>query len=222
MKKISRKLIDQIESEAKGFFTEKNDGCHDWSHVQRVTKIAMHIGKIEKADLFVLEISAILHDISREHEIMSKGKSCHAIAGSKLAVDLLAKYKIDSEIIQRISRCIVTHRNRTIHKPQTIEEKILFDADKLDAIGAVGIGRVFMFAGITSGLLCTGNEKTLAKNGNDLSFTKDDTAPLEYEKKLKFVKDKMLTKEGKRMARERHEFMKTFFERFWKEVEGKI
>lgn len=222
MKKNQKILINQIERESKKFFTNKDDGCHDWSHVERVRKIAMHIGKIEKADLFVLEAAALMHDIGRDREVQSRGKICHAKAGGEIAVGILRKFNIENEIIEKIFHCIVAHRNKTIEKPQTLEAKIIFDADKLDSIGAVGIGRVFMFAGITSGQLCTGNEKKLAKSSENVSFTKEDTAPLEYELKLRFIKDKILTMEGKRMAKERHLFMKEFFERFWQEVEGKI
>lgn len=214
-------IIEDITREAKKFFSEKNDGCHDWSHVERVTKIALHIGKVEKADLFVLEVAAVLHDIGRDHEINSKGKLCHAKKGAEIAGGILKNHGVHADDIEKITHCIGSHRNKTDLKPQSLEAKILFDADKLDAIGAVGIGRVFMFAGITSGLLCTGNEKVLAKSDKNLSFTKEDTAPLEYEKSLKFVKDKMLTKEGKRIAKDRQKFMKQFFDRFWEEVKGK-
>ena len=218
--RISKKIISEIEIETRKILTEKNDGCHDWSHVERVVKNALRIGKAEKADLFVLEIAAILHDIGREHEIKSKGKLCHAKKGAELAVDILKNHGVSGDDIQKITHCIGSHRNKTSLKPQSLEAKILFDADKLDAIGAVGIGRVFMFAGITSGLLCTGRERLLAKSKEDLSFTKDDTAPLEYERSLRFVKDKMLTREGKRIAKQRHEFMKQFFNQFWDEVKG--
>lgn len=222
MKKKSKKLISEIEKESKEFFAEKSDGCHDWSHVERVRKIALHIGKAESADLFVLEAAALMHDIGRNCEVESKGKVCHAKAGAELAVEILKRLKIEENVIESIFHCIIAHRNRTTEKPQTLEAKILFDADKLDSIGAVGIGRVFMYAGITSGVLCTGNEKRIAASNENVSFTSEDTAPHEYEKILKHIKDKMLTKEGKRMAKARHLFMKNYFDRFWKEVNGDL
>ncbi|MCX6717058.1 MAG: hypothetical protein NTU76_00060 [Candidatus Taylorbacteria bacterium] len=107
--------------------------------------------------------------------------------------------------------------------PKTIEAKILFDADKLDSIGAVGVARDFLFAGNAgSGNLYTGNEKRLAKSDKNYDFTKEDSAILEYEIKLKYVKDKVITSTGKKIAKERHEFMKAFFERFWLEVKGEL
>ena len=99
----------------------------------------------------------------------------------------------------------------------------MFDADKLDSIGAVGIGRDFLFAGNAgSGNMYTGNEKKIMSAGNarKLVFTKEDSAVLEYEFKLKNIKAKIMTNTGKRMALARHKFMVEFFERFWEEAKG--
>jgi len=99
---------------------------------------------------------------------------------------------------------------------------VLYDADKIDSIGAVGIGRDFLFAGSAgSNTLYTGNEKRLAKSSKDHSYTKEDSAVLEYEIKLKHIKNRMLTKTGRRVAKERSKYMDGFFKRFWIEVEGK-
>lgn len=101
------------------------------------------------------------------------------------------------------------------------EAKVLFDADKLDSIGAVGIARDFLFAGNAgSKTLYTGNEKLLAQSGKNYSFTEEDSAFLEYEIKLKHIKNKLLTSTGKKIAEERHKFMEAYFKRFWEEVEG--
>lgn len=114
--------------------------------------------------------------------------------------------------------CIETHRFRGNNKPQTKEAKVLFDADKLDSIGAVGIGRAFQFAGEVGARLHNG--------GIDIkqtqSYSKEDTAYREFTVKLRKIKDRMLTEEGKRMAEERHRFMIAFFDRLNDEVEGKV
>ncbi len=90
----------------------------------------------------------------------SKGKICHAEKGVSLAQDILEEYNIDKKDVENILHCIITHRFRNNHAPETIEAKILFDADKLDSIGAVGIARDFLFAGNSgSNCLYTGNEK---------------------------------------------------------------
>ncbi|MBN1326205.1 HD domain-containing protein [Candidatus Falkowbacteria bacterium] len=218
--KITKTVILKIEKEAKRFFLGAS-GCHDWTHVERVKNLALHIGKKEKADLGVIEIAALLHDIARKKEMDSKGKICHAQESAKLAKPILEKFNFDKEQLENILHCIAAHRFRKSLAPKTLEAKVIYDADKLDSIGAVGIGRDFLFAGYHKTALYTGNEKYYAQKGIDRSYTEDDTGIMEYEYKLKRIKDKILTKEGKRIAKERHDFMVKFFNRFWLEVEGK-
>ncbi len=219
--KISKKIIKKVEQEAKKYFKNAS-GCHDWTHVERVRTLALEIGKKEKADLEVLEIASFLHDIGRKKEMRNKGKFCHAENGEKIAKKILKNYGIEEEKAKNILHCIITHRFRNSHKPKTIEAKVLYDADKLDSIGAVGIARDFLFAGNAgSNTLYTGNEKRLAELGKDYSYTNEDSAFLEYEIKLKHIKNKVLTKEGKRMAKSRDNYMNEYFKRFWQEVEGK-
>ncbi|HEX8974306.1 MAG TPA: HD domain-containing protein [Patescibacteria group bacterium] len=218
--KITKKLIQQIEKEALEYFVGAS-GCHDWSHVDRVRNLALHIGKKEKADLNMLEICAVLHDIGRRDEMKSKGKFCHAEAGAELASKILHKHKLSKEQIENIVHSIRSHRYRNSHIPSTLEAKILYDSDKLDSIGAIGVGRAFLFAGsFGSNNLYTGNEKKLAKSGKEHSYTKEDSPVLEYEIKLKHIKGKMLTKTGKAMAKQRHDFMEKFFKQFWWEIKG--
>lgn len=220
--KISKTTIKQIETEARTFF-ENASGCHDWTHVERVRALALRIGKMETADLGILEIATLLHDIGRSYE-MKKGsiKFCHAEMGAKMAIGILNKHNIAEEDRENILHCILAHRNRNSHKPNTKEAMVLFDADKLDSIGAIGVARDFLFAGMAgSKNLYTGNEKKLAKTGKDYSYTKEDSAVLEYEKMLKFVKNKIITKTGKKIAIERNKFMDEYFRRFWLEVEGR-
>ncbi|MDK2949019.1 MAG: uncharacterized protein PWQ56_184, partial [Patescibacteria group bacterium] len=121
---------------------------------------------------------------------------------------------------ENIIHCILSHRNRNNYKPKTIEAKIIFDADKLDSIGAVGIARDFLFAGIYNAPLYTGREKEILKNADNYAYTRDDTALLEYYYKLSKIKDKIITKTAKKIAQDRHNYMKEFFERFNKEIKG--
>jgi len=136
-------------------------------------------------------------------------------------LEVLEKYNLDNKIKENILHCILSHRYRNEHKPTTIEAKILFDADKLDSIGAVGVARDFLFAGSAgSNCLYTGNEKKLMKNARNFSYTKEDSALLEYLFKLRKIKSKILTKTGKEIAEERHNYMVNFFKRFDLEVKG--
>jgi uncharacterized protein len=218
--KIIKKIISAIEKEAKKYFVGAS-GCHDWTHIERVRNLALHIGKREKADLSIVEIAALLHDLGRKKEMQSKGLICHAKESAKLAKPILKKYKFSQRQIDNILHCIKAHRFRKGLAPKTIEAKVIYDADKLDSIGAVGIGRDFLFAGYHKTALYTGKEKYYARKGIDRSYTEDDTGIMEYEFKLKKIKDKILTKTGRKFAKERHNFMVKFFVRFWQEVEGR-
>ena len=214
--------IAKIEDEAKKFFVGAS-GCHDWTHVERVRNLAIHIGKKEGADLFVLELAAYLHDIGRKKEMRNKGRACHAEEGAKIARKILEKYEMKESQIENIIHCIETHRWRKNKTPETLEARIIFDADKLDSVGAIGIARIFLFAGSSaSGFLYTGNEKKLALESTDYQYTEEDTALLEYYKKIQFVYKKIVTEEGKRIARERQLYMKEYFSRFDKEIKGII
>lgn len=168
----------------------------------------------------VVRIASYLHDIGRKEEMEGGGTICHAEKGAEEAVKVLADYDLDKKIKENIIHCILAHRSRNNHIPKTIEAKTIYDADKLDSIGAVGVARDFLFAGFLGNGLYTGNEKKLIKSGKDQSYTKEDTAVLEYYYKLRKVKSGMMTKTGKQIANERHKFMAEFFQRFDKEVRG--
>lgn len=216
--KITKNLIKKIEAEAKKYF-KKASGCHDWTHVERVRALALKIGRKEKADLGILELAVLLHDICKTDELRHKGKFCHAEKGARMAKKFLQRHNVSSKLIREVMHCIIAHRTRNDVAPQTIEAKVLYDADKLDAIGAVGVARDFVGAGfIRTPLLYTGKEKGAVKELKRRDYSKDDTAILEYEIKLKHIKNKLLTKEGKHIGKERHNYMKKFFERFWQEV----
>lgn len=221
MTKINHKIVKEIENKAKEFFIGAS-GCHDWTHVERVRNLAIKIGKKEKADLLILEAAAYLHDIGRKEEMDTKGKICHAEKGMKLAEEILAEYDLDKETVENIKHCVLAHRYRNNHTPETIEAKVLYDADKLDSIGAVGIGRDFFFAGYAGCCHClyTGNEKMNIKNAKQHEYTSEDSALLEYYYKLSKVKSKILTKAGREIAEERHTYMVEFFKRFEKEIKG--
>jgi len=110
-----------------------------------------------------------------------------------------------------------SHRFRGNDEPKTLEAKVLFDADKLDSIGAVGIARAFLFAGEVGAKLHNPDIRV----ENTLPYSKDDTGYREFKLKLSRIKDRILTTEGRKLAKERHEFMETFFKRFIEEYEGK-
>jgi uncharacterized protein len=207
----------KVKQEARNILNDSR-GSHDWEHTLRVYRLAEHIGKVEQANLEIVRLAAILHDIGRHHQDISNGKVCHAKKGAEMAREILTKDNLPEEKIEQISHCISSHRFRDNNKPQTLEAKVVFDADKLDAIGAVGVGRAFLFAGEVGAKL----HNPHADIANTEAYTKEDTAYREFMVKLRKVKDRMLTSEGRRLARERHRFMVDFFERLNQEVAGKI
>lgn len=208
---------NKILEEVKKIFSEAK-GSHDWDHTERVYKLCMHIGEREGADLEVLRYAAILHDIGRNEQDNSNGKVCHAEIGAVMAREILTRYDFSDAQIDEIVHCIETHRFRGDKIPVSKEAQVLYDADKLDAIGAIGIGRAFVFSGEIGAKV---HDKDVDIE-NTKSYSEDDTAYREFLVKLKKIKDKVLTKEGKRIAEDRHNFMVEFFDRLNKEVEGEL
>ena len=209
--------MQEIKAFAISYFSDAR-GSHDWDHTQRVVNLCMHIGQAEGANLEVLEIAAYLHDVGRPYEDESQGGVCHAEKGAEMARELLGKYSISEEQKANIIHCIRSHRFRGNHSPQTVEAKVLFDADKLDAIGAVGIARAFLFAGEVGAKL---HNPSVEPEETD-PYTEEDTGYREYKLKLSRIKDRMLTSEGRRMAEQRHAFMEMFFQRFTEEYKGDL
>lgn len=209
------KLTEGIRVLAMGYL-DGAPGSHDWHHVERVRNLCRHIGEIEGGDQRVLEIAAFLHDIGRSYEDASKGTVCHAEKGAEIAASILEGCPLTPARKANIIHCIRTHRFRGNREPRTLEARILFDADKLDAIGAVGIGRAFLFAGEVGATL----HDPRAVPEETEPYSAGDTGYREYRVKLSGIKDRMLTPEGKRMALERHAFMERFFARFLKECDG--
>ena len=210
-------IVDHIKKRALAFFRDCR-GSHDWSHTERVYNLCLRIGEQEDADLEVLRMAALLHDIGREQQDRSRGEICHAQVGARLAREILEQAGVLPDKIERVIHCIETHRFRGNLEPATKEARVLFDADKLDSIGAVGIGRAFLFAGEVGAKLHNGGIDVRKTR----RYSKEDTAYREFVVKLQKVKDRMLTPAGRRMAEERHRFMVAFFDRLHEEVEGRV
>jgi len=214
---IPSALEARIRKEARTFFRSAR-GSHDWDHTERVMRLSRRIGRKEGADLGILELAALLHDIGREAEDRSRGRICHGRSGAALAREMLERHGCDAATVRAVVHCIRTHRFRRGGQPRTLEARVLFDADKLDSIGAVGIGRAFQFAGEVGARL---HDKAIDVC-KTRPYTREDTAYREYLVKLSHVRDRMTTREGRRMAAERHRFMAAFFARLNKETDGVV
>jgi uncharacterized protein len=209
--------FEKVREEARACFGSAR-GSHDWDHTERVLELCLRIGRKEKADLEVLRLAAILHDIGREAEDKSGGRLCHGARGAVLAAGILKRHGLERDTISRVVHCIAAHRFRGRQEPESPEAKVLFDADKLDSIGAVGIGRAFLFAGEVGARL----HDPAVVIRRTRPYTREDTAYREFLVKLSRIKSRMHTREGKRLARERHRFMVGFFDRLNKEARGLV
>ncbi|MBS3769859.1 MAG: HD domain-containing protein [Bacteroidales bacterium] len=210
-------LIERISDIARSHF-ESARSSHRWDHTQRVYRMALHLSELEGADREIVALAALLHDIGRTEEDRSRGRIRHAERGADMARKILAGESLENDKIEKIVHCIVTHRFRDNKQPETPEAKVLFDADKLDSIGAVGIARAFLFAGEVGAML---HDKEVDPE-KSLPYSEEDTAYREYLVKLRYIKDQMLTRSGLELAKERHRFMTDFFERLNREVDGEI
>jgi uncharacterized protein len=191
---------------------------HDFMHTERVLNIALNIAEDENVDMDVLRMAVLLHDIGRKEQDESCGEICHAENGAKIARKILREFGVDEVKINKICHCIETHRTRRDKAPESIEAKILFDADKIDGLGAIGVLRTASFAGHLGAVVHNPEidvEKTKA-------YSKDDSAYREFLVTHKNIIDKIMTKKGKEIAQKRDRFMKDFFERANKEAAGEV
>jgi len=219
MSELCAKVLPAVVAEVKEVLTAV-PACHDWDHTLRVLHNARHLARLTAGvDADVVALAAVLHDIARPEELADSGRTCHAERGAVKAVELLTRLGVtDAEELERVAHCIRAHRYRRRggERPSSAEAKVVFDADKLDSIGAVGIGRAFHFAGRTGARLHNTEEEATRSS----SYSREDTAYREYLVKLRHVHQHLLTAEGRRIAAHRHAFMVTFFERLCLEVRG--
>jgi len=192
-------------------------GSHNWDHTLRVCRLCELLGPAEGVDLDVLMVAAYLHDIARDRQDDTNGAVCHAEEGARMAAPIIAALPLEENQKENILHCIRAHRFRGDRQPQTPEARVLFDADKLDAIGAVGVARAFLFAGEVGARLHNAEENLEATR----PYSSEDTGYREFTLKLCRIKDRMQTREGRKLARGRHAFMEAFFNRFIDENEGK-
>jgi uncharacterized protein len=192
---------------------------HDWWHVARVRAVALAIGKHERADLFVVELAALLHDIA-DWKFHGGDDS----AGPRAAAQWLGELEVEQATIEHVCEIIATlsFKGAQVATPmRTIEGQVVQDADRLDAIGAVGIARTFAFGGHAGQPL---HDPELAPKAHasfaDYKTNRTTTINHFYEKLL-LLKDRMNTDTGRRLAAERHAFMQRFLEEFDNEWNGR-
>ena len=203
-------------TEAKSHYREA-DAVHDFDHVLRVLALAERIGQAEGADLGIARAAALLHDVGREGA-EAEGLD-HAAFAAQRAREILDGHP--PARIEAVAQAIAAHRFRTDPQPTSLEAQVLFDADKLDAIGAVGVARAFAYGGAHGQRLWAPIDSVdVARWLEEGDHPRDHTPVHEFVVKLSRLKDRLFTPTGRSIARDRHEYMVDFFERFDAEVRG--
>ena len=200
------------------FVKEKLEGAeagHDWFHIERVWKLSKKIAEKEGGNLEVIELSALLHDIADPK--FHNGDETLAL---KISQNFLEEIHVEGELIEQVLFVIknISFKNRA-EAPENppLELQIVQDADRLDAIGAIGIARTFNFGGFKNNLMYHPEIKpNLGMNKEEYKKSNGTTINHFYEKLL-LLKDLMNTETAKRIASERHDFMLQFLDEFYKE-----
>ena len=226
-----RETTKKIKGIVEELYKKNPDAAHDINHVMRVFNIALKIAKGEKPlNMEILEAAVLLHDIGGYKEISDpSGKTDHAVESAKMAEPILKELNFNDKQIKHIQDCIISHRYRTDNRPKTIEAKILFDADKLETTGAIGIARSFCWVGKNNAQIYekVDIEQFLKENmGGKMTGRIQDkskcSAWIEYNTRTKFLEKRLFTKTAKEICKERLSFTNKFFDRLEKEIEGKL
>ncbi len=212
---------ERVITKTVGFVKETlagAEGGHDWWHIYRVWRTAKYIARTESVDSFVVELGALLHDIAD-----SKFYGGDEKIGPRKARDFLSSQGVEEEVIVHVEN-IITHISFKGGKQSQIfkspELDVVQDADRLDAIGAIGVARTFNYGGYKNREIYNPGIKP------NLNMTKEEyknsNAPTinHFYEKLLLLKDKMNTSTGMKMAGDRHQFMELFLDRFYQEWEG--
>jgi len=214
----NKQLIETTKEFVKSCLVDA-EGGHDWFHTLRVYNNAMLIAKAENVDKLIVSLGSLLHDIAD-----SKFHDGDETVGPKMARKFLFKHNVDSLVIEHVIKIIENISfNKSLddgEKFQSPELDVIQDADRLDAIGAIGIARCFNYGGFKNRALYDPDIKPNL-NMNKEEY-KNSTAPTinHFYEKLLLLKDRMNTKTGKRIAKKRHDYMVQFLDQFYAEWNG--
>jgi len=218
IKKSSETFINNTIAFVKNELADA-EGGHDWFHIERVYKNALLISETEQADKLIVALGALLHDIAD-----SKFHNGDETVGPKKATEFLTSEGVSKEITEHVVQIIKNISFKGGNKHQNFHSKeleIVQDADRLDALGAIGIARTFNYGGFKNRSLYNPEIKpNLKMTPSEYKASNAPTINHFYEKLL-LLKDKMNTKTGQHIAAERHLFMETFLQQFYAEWEGK-
>ena len=193
------------------------DSAHDAEHIYRVLNNALLIAQQEpEADMDIVIAACLLHDVGRPDQL-ADASLCHAQVGSQKALAFLLEQGFPESFARHVSSCVRTHRFRKSMPPESLEAKILFDADKLDVTGAIGIARTLVYKGTVVAPLYRRNEDGSIDNGEQ---ELGDSFFREYKFKLEKLYDRFYTQAGAAMAQQRKDAAVSFYESLYREVNG--
>lgn len=201
---------------ARSLYPADADSAHDFDHVLRVVNLAEKIARAEGANAEIVRAAALLHDIG-----LDQGRAGHETSAANRAKEILREHGYDESFVEAVAHAIESHRFRSGPTPQTLEAKVLFDADKLDSIGAIGVARAYAFGGHRGQKLWAAvpTDYVDAMDGREAD-PNQHTAVHEFHVKLKRIKDRMHTATGQALAEERHAYMVEFYAQLDREVKG--
>ncbi len=197
---------------------ENAEGGHDWFHIERVYKNSLLIARDENVDIFVVQLGALLHDIAD-----SKFHDGDETVGPNLARTFLFSLNVDSKVIEHVINIIENisfKGGNEAQKFKSLELDVVQDADRLDALGAIGIARTFNYGGFKNRTLFDPSIKPNLNMSKEEYKSSDAPTINHFYEKLLLLKDKMNTKTGKRIAEKRHQFMELYLAQFYDEWDG--
>ena len=208
---VSARIIEALTER----FSSDSSG-HDMDHTLRVARTSMAIQSAEGGDPDIIEIAALLHD--------ADDRKLFGSEGCPFAISLMEDLGFDGDVIERVITTIrqVSFKGTDSISPDSLEGRIVQDADRLDAIGAIGIARAFAYGGSRGRRMHDPSEPPKANMGADEYFANEGTTINHFHEKLLLLKDMMNTDAGRKMAESRHAFMLDFLERFEEEWQGMV
>ena len=218
MTRKQKEIVSQITDLVRKKMSGDTSG-HDWWHVLRVVTMAKRLARLEKANLFIVELGALLHDIAD-----AKFHGGDDIIGSRVAREILNNYDLDEETIDHVCQ-IVAHVSfkgaKTKNKINTLEGQVVQDADRLDAMGAIGVARAFAYGGHDGREMYNPKHKPVVGRTKKAYYAAKGTSINHFYEKLLLLKGRLNTKSARRIGRERHQFMLKYLKEFYAEWSGK-
>ena len=216
----NQEIIERTQSFLQSEFAGEATG-HDWFHIERVWKLAKQIAEKERgANLFVVEMGALLHDIA-DHKFYGGDDTI----GPQKASEYLTQFALNKELVDSIVQIVaeVSFKGKGVPTPMsTLEGAIVQDADRLDAMGAIGVARTFAYGGSKNRPIYNPNVKPICHTS--FAAYKMSTAPTinHFYEKLLTLRDKMNTETAKKEAARRHNFMEVFLQNFYQDWDGRL